>query len=737
MAILKRLYVSAVLAITILVLISGARHQASFAQLGDEAELTNIIQRSQTNLQLSDLERNWLAEHPVVRVGIDADFEPYSFADEDGFDGIVPDYLSVLEGLLNVRFQAVSGLSWSDIIERAQSREIDMIATAARLKERESYLTFSDFLLPTPIVIMTRENQKAEFSDPSDLAGRKMALVHGYAAGKRARQDYPDAIAMMYDTPRDALIAVASGEADAYIGVLATNAYLVRKHGLGNLVVASRYGNNVDGQRFAIRDDWDILRSAIDKALAAVSTQDHSLLVKSWAPNLEIPNYKPTKLVIGAREQAFIASGKPVRMCVDPDWMPYERIDANGKHVGIAADYIEMFADTLGIKVELVPTESWAQSEEYAQARKCDILSMLNKSERRSEFLNFTDPYIIAPIVIVAHQSAPYIDGLESLSGKTFAMVKGYVYEDILKQQYPSIELVYVENMDEALRKVSSGEIYATMGSLYIISTQVQKLGLSDVKIAGHTELTNEFRVGVRNDDPIMLSLFQKAVLQADEQRESEILRKWVAVNIEQPFDYDLLWKVLAVFGVILAFVAYRHVTIRNYNRQLREKNVEFERQSRTDALTGCANRLKLNEVIADAEKSAKQDGSNLSLILFDIDGFKPINDRHGHLVGDDVLIAVVAAVRLICRDGDTFGRWGGEEFMIVCPNTAVDVAKEMAETCRQAIADISVGEVKQVTASFGVTGCRGDDGANAMVRRADNALYQAKENGRDCVVVG
>ncbi|WP_018649555.1 MULTISPECIES: sensor domain-containing diguanylate cyclase [unclassified Thioalkalivibrio] len=161
----------------------------------------------------------------------------------------------------------------------------------------------------------------------------------------------------------------------------------------------------------------------------------------------------------------------------------------------------------------------------------------------------------------------------------------------------------------------------------------------------------------------------------------------------------------------------------------------EIRRVAHTDWLTGVANRLSLgNTLEAEIERSQRY-GRPLSLIMFDLDHFKAVNDRYGHDAGDEVLKALAKTVSAELRDADTLGRWGGEEFIILVPETRLVGATAMAEKLRQAVAAMSVPGVPGVTASFGVAERASGDSAKLLARRADEAMYQAKRAGRDRVV--
>jgi len=171
-------------------------------------------------------------------------------------------------------------------------------------------------------------------------------------------------------------------------------------------------------------------------------------------------------------------------------------------------------------------------------------------------------------------------------------------------------------------------------------------------------------------------------------------------------------------------------------NLQLIEKNIELERVSVTDRLTGLCNRLRLDHAL-DAELSQfERHATPFSLVLLDIDHFKSVNDTHGHLVGDRVLIQMGRLLGERTRLSDLAGRWGGEEFLIVCRHTTLDEATALAEELRQLVAQSDFQPIGNKTCSFGVTSARHGDTPASIVARVDGALYRAKANGRNRVEV-
>ncbi|WP_019626097.1 sensor domain-containing diguanylate cyclase [Thioalkalivibrio sp. ALJT] len=161
----------------------------------------------------------------------------------------------------------------------------------------------------------------------------------------------------------------------------------------------------------------------------------------------------------------------------------------------------------------------------------------------------------------------------------------------------------------------------------------------------------------------------------------------------------------------------------------------EIRRLAHTDWLTGLANRLSLGNTLESELERGRRYGRPLALIMFDVDHFKDFNDEYGHETGDEILKRLAGAIRENLREVDFLGRWGGEEFMVVVPETDGSRAEIMAEKLRKAVAAMKTSCPVPVTASFGVTEARRGDTQKSLARRVDEAMYQAKKAGRNCVV--
>lgn len=167
---------------------------------------------------------------------------------------------------------------------------------------------------------------------------------------------------------------------------------------------------------------------------------------------------------------------------------------------------------------------------------------------------------------------------------------------------------------------------------------------------------------------------------------------------------------------------------------EIRQKEEELRRMTITDALTGVYNRRYFIQKVEEEIERARRTGVNFSIIMFDIDHFKKVNDTYGHNSGDLVLKMVSQTIKDRIRRIDCLARWGGEEFIILLPNTLIEGAAILAEDLRRTLSELDIPVVGHVTASFGVASYKENDTVDSIVQKADDMLYEAKRSGRNCV---
>ncbi|UCV17078.1 diguanylate cyclase [Quatrionicoccus australiensis] len=447
-------------------------------------------------------------------------------------------------------------------------------------------------------------------------------------------------------------------------------------------------------------------------------------------PVVHAADSAPLAIGLTADEQAYVERVGSIRMCVDPDWTPFEHINPQGRHEGIAADLVQLVASRVGLDIELYPVKTWEESLAASQGKHCQIMSFLNQTPARDQWLIFTQPIFSDANIIVTREEHPFIGDLAGIKGESVALPRGTMVEERVRRDYPGLRVILTNSEDESVSLVSAHQADMTIRSLMVAAYSIKKEGLFNLKIAGQIpEYTNRLRVGVLKDEPVLRNILDKAVGSISPQEREEISNRHVAIHVQPKPDYLTIWKIVAGATLLLLIAIY-------WNRKLSTLNRELVRLSVTDRLTGLFNRSKLDETFDIEIQRALRFGHTFSVIMLDIDYFKLVNDQFGHQVGDQVLVEVARLLAARRRETDILGRWGGEEFMLICPHTDADGAAILAETLRQAFVAGSFVQGLQLTASFGVSAFQSGDKATDIVARADAALYRAKHLGRNRVEV-
>jgi diguanylate cyclase (GGDEF)-like protein len=442
-------------------------------------------------------------------------------------------------------------------------------------------------------------------------------------------------------------------------------------------------------------------------------------------------------------------SDETLTVCVDPDWMPYEAL-RNGKHVGIAADYMQLIERYSGIALTLLPTESWDETLQRLRAGDCEMVSMINRTPSREAYLDFSIPYFDSANVFVSRSSIPFVTGYDNIGKLKLGIVRNYRHAEYVSRYYPDINVTLVDSEDAGMLALAAGEIDIFVGSQLSVTAHIQKYGRRDLKIAGLARPYDKLSVGLIKSKRHLLSRINRAIESIPESQNVEIFRRWNNIQVIDEIDYRILLGTAAGFLVLLGAVMWRNYFVEKYNRTLVEKNAQLENLqarlieqntkleylSRHDSLTGLYNRHHMMKCCEDEIARMHRNGSHACLVIFDIDHFKKVNDEFGHSLGDQALVQISTLVTEMIRDIDVVARWGGEEFLLLCPETTLEEVHRVVDRLIQAIQHLHVEQIGHLTCSFGIAEYRNNDTLSSWFERADQALYRAKELGRNQSVV-
>lgn len=582
------------------------------------------------------------------------------------------------------------------------------------------------------------------------------------------------------------------------------------------------------------------------------------------------------KLAIGAEpgpSATAAGEGANVRLCIDPDWAPYEWLDEQGRHRGIAADLTRLIAARAGLRLSIVQSTSWDESLSLARTGKCDALSFLNETPERAGWLSFTRPYFFDRNVIITRAEHPDIASLADLpAGTMIALPTATSIIEQVGRDFPGLRILPVASEADALGMVEQREAELTLRALTIVAHTIKTEGWFNLRIAGEVPAYgNRMRIGIVGKRPELLAALDAAIASLTPEEVDEIVNRHVAIDVASGVDRLLLLRISAGFFLLLllAYLWIRHLrgvnqrlaalgrqlgediaarqrveqalkeseeryrslvemahesiivvqdervvycnpafhelvgynmrelaridaieglihpddqqrARENHTRRITGEEAEqryplrlvhksgrllwaetsgvsirwnerpatlnivnditarieaeekIKHLAQHDTLTGLPNRALLFERLERALAAAQRNHHLLAVLFIDLDGFKPVNDRYGHDIGDALLQAVAQRLQGLVRESDTAARIGGDEFVVLLPMIAADEdADNVAGKLHTALAspfDIH-GQRIIISGSIGVALYpRDGDSAPALMQRADCAMYREKQ---------
>ncbi len=691
-------------------------------------------------LILTEEEREFITNTPIVTVGMMPDFTPFSYYIENEVVGFEHDLLNIISQKTGLVFEKNIG-KWTNIYNAFKNKELDVLTSISYKEYREPFTYFTNAYYNIPIMIFVKDNF-GEYNGLKSLSGKKVGVLKDVFYIKELEKIGTMNL-VFYDNYDELTKDLVFGKIDALIQNLTNINYLIKKNLYNNITLASELSlpnTNREDLRLGIQPENIILSSILEKTLSSISKKEMTALSEKWIGSIK--EYPGGHINLTNAERAYINT-KTIKYCINPSGLPFEGLNEEGEHIGMSSDYYHLFEQMLSAKFELVETENWNQSIEYIKHRQCDMLALGMETPERKKYLNFTSHYLDVPLVVATKVNVPFINHILDLENKKIGIIKGDAFVKILRGKYPSLDIIEVDDIYDGLDKVKDNQLFAYIDTLTSIGYEFQSRYFGELKIAGKISENLELSIAVRNDDEELLNILQKSVGSITSERHRKILTKWVPIKYEEKINYFFIWKVIIFVSVFFVFIVYWNRKLIKANSLLKqaqtyieEKNKELKQLALTDNLTKLFNRRKLEELIRNEIDKSRGENKTFCLSILDIDHFKEVNDKHGHQKGDSVLVDFSNLIKDNLKTTDYIGRYGGEEFIIIFPESKIDDVYKTVEELRLKISHYNFHTIGNKTASFGLTLSQEGDTMESLIKRADNALYEAKESGRNKVVV-
>jgi polar amino acid transport system substrate-binding protein len=669
-------------------------------------------------------------------------FPPFAFEYRGELVGFTVDYVSLLEEKTGIDFDIVSG-TWEDIFGKFRRGEVDVITALSYTEDRTAFTLYSDPYYLIPTVVYTRE-EGISYKGVESLQNKTVGIEAGVFY-KKYLQRYPSINVREIEDTEELMRSLSFGEVDAVLTNINIGNFMIKRFMLENVKLAGRIdisGIEDEDLRIGVRRERPELFRVIQEGMNRISASEYKELQDRWA------DFAPAGIRQRLLPEEYELIGRykdrygGIRLAVCQQWRPIDYTDSAGKHSGIVADFYDKTTEAHNIRFVKQSSGSLEKSLNMLQEGEVDAVpAVVPTSELRSEF-SLTKPYLSLPLVAVTRSKEFIIGGLGTLQGERIGCMKRGDLAERLTSSYTDLDFHTVETVREGLSRVRSEKDYAFVGTIPAVAYAIKHYNFYNLKVAGTLEESIALAAAVRKGDTRLRSVLEKSLNSIPQDARDRIVDRWLAVSLDEPFDYTLLWRITAVIIVIVVVIVAWTRKVHSYNKQiteanrlLEEKNRELEHLSVTNQLTGLFNRNKLDAELEKEFGRYSRYGRPFSLILGDIDGFKEVNDTLGHQTGDEVLRLIGRLIRDRVRTADIPGRWGGEEFLVICPETDEAGALLLAEEIREAVEADPFEIDQQVTMSFGVTEVGPELDVESMVRSTDERLYLAKEYGKNRIV--
>lgn len=528
--------------------------------------------------KLTKEEKNWLDNQKIITIGAMDNWAPIDFLDYNNeASGIGASIVEILNKKLNSKLQITSE-SWNTIYEKTKSGELNAILDITPKKEREDFFYFTKPYLQIPHVIVSKKEQKP-FLSLSNLNGKIVALEENIGTIIDLQKNYPNITIKTFQNTTLALDAVSRGLADAYIGNRAVVSYKIKEELIDNLKIDA-----IDSSRkpsiltLGVSKNYPLLFSILEKAMDEITILEWDDIKTKWeARVLEDDKEDKQKIVLSNEEKEWLKQNPIIKYAGDPNYMPFESFDENGNYVGIVAEHLNLIEQNLGIKFQIIKTNSWSETLEKAKEFKVDMFSnYMNIQEFQDTHISIP-MQLKSPIVVVGKKDKhkDFIVSLSQIKDEKIAVIKDYFYLKEIYKQYPNLNYIEVENATVALNGVSSGIYDVALCSLPVATYNISSLNLSNIEIIGKTDTYMQLGFSIKKEYEIFAKILEKVLINHSSVELYNIMKQWESVTKKSEIDMNLVFKIsIFVFLGIVLLLFWNY----QLKRQVKKKTIELSK---------------------------------------------------------------------------------------------------------------------------------------------------------------
>ncbi|AZF52122.1 Hybrid sensory histidine kinase EvgS [Pseudomonas sp. R4-34-07] len=540
----------------------------------------------QLNTQLDRTQRQWLQYKRELVLGTAApDYPPFDLTSSGrDYEGLTADYAGLLAKALAIPVKVLRYPTRVAAIQALEAGDIDLLGSSNGFEAANPNLTLSAPYAVDQPVLVTREGETRSLSD--GLEGLRLSLVYHYLPFDEVEKLYPKADIRTYPSYQNALNAVAFDQADVFLGDTISTHFMINKGYLKNVRMANFGKHEAYGFSFALRHDNLVLLSIVDTVLAAVPINERDSIAKRWSAGSDIL-LTDEKLQLTPREERWLKAHPVVTVIVNETFAPLTFFDAEGNFRGITADLLELIRLRTGLRFAVQRGRKVDDMIEQVATQKVDMIGAIVPSNQREAQLNFSRPYLENSYVLLTRKEPGAPLNLEQMAGKRLAVTLGTPLAEILRKDFPQIQLVETGDTFRASELLAQGQVDGAVNTLlianYFLSSKVFRDKLQITTSIGTTPAT--FALATSRHATELGSILDKALLSIAPDEMGVINSRWRGYTVESDSYWrnynQLIAKIVIGTGLLLlislTWNAYMRRQIRQRKMAERALNDQFE----------------------------------------------------------------------------------------------------------------------------------------------------------------
>ena len=520
------------------------------------------------SFQLTEDEKNWISNNKV-KIGV-SELYPITYINKyNEMDGYVSDLLKLIFNKYNINYIPVK-VNQESIPLAIKNNTIDLAAIIHNTKVVNNLGVYSSEILQIKRILFVKKEQ-TNINTIDDLKDKTIAIINQLGTVHHIKNNPGIKIERTSDMKESVQKLLKNNVDGLIVSPIIIQKYL--EEGLIiNLKAIPKINFEPSKLYFFTDKNKTLLHSILEKGLNSISVKEEKELFDKWF----LKGLAKLPIIFSKEESNYLEKKSEINICVDPDWMPYEKIE-NHKHIGIVSDYMKEFEKKIDVPFNLIETKDWTQSLEYVQNRTCDILSLVMDIKERHKYMDFTKAYINTPLVLVTKRNVSFITDLKTLKNKKIGIQKDFAYNKIIANNYPNLDIYDVDHLRDGLKKVERGELFGQVTTHLNVAYAFQEEFYGSLQISGKFDEEWHLSVGVRNDDTHLLNIFEKLVNSITEETKQKIISKYINIKYEKSIDYKLFWSIIIFLILVLLLIIFTYILQRKYLNKVKKVKKEIE----------------------------------------------------------------------------------------------------------------------------------------------------------------